>query len=79
MSAQSRRSASRYRQFRLTATQRGSGLVDYSIYAKPLAAAWDEHQLLGRWTSDHPIEPIEYTEDVIALLVILLEERLLPR
>ena len=78
MSLHSKRSSSRYRQFKLTATQETSGAVSYRVYAKPLHAAWDEHQLLATGSVQSTAEPIRHTEDVVALLLDLLSELLLP-
>ena len=78
MSLHSRRKSSRYRQFKLTATQETSGALSYRVHAKPLNAAWDEHQLLATGSIQSTSEPIECTEDVIALLLDLLSDLLLP-
>ena len=69
---------SRYRQFRLTATQEISGRFSYSIYAKPLHGAWDEHQCLVRDHVDLTALPLKSTEDVVSALVEILSEQFLP-
>ena len=69
---------SRYRQFRLTATQERSGVLSYSIYAKPLNARWDEHQVIVRDSVDVGFIPLLSTEDVVHALIAILREQLLP-
>lgn len=69
--------ASRYRQARLTFTMEASGRCSYSLYAKPLNAAWDEHQCLIRDSVVVERAP-ESLEDVIRILLIVLGEQLLP-
>lgn len=76
-SRQQRVNASRYRQVRLTLTQEISGRVSYSIYAKGLNEAWNEHQVLVRDSLQH--DPILLSsEDVYACLIAVLREQLLP-
>lgn len=72
-----KRGASRYRQVRLTFTEERSGRASYSIYAKGLNQAWDEHQVIVR---DSVIlnHPLLSTEDVIHALIGILREQLLP-
>lgn len=72
------RALSRYRQIRVTLTQEVSGRVSYSVYAKPLNAAWQEQHCMVRHAMDHPPTPLMTTEDVIALLIDLLKQELLP-
>lgn len=69
---------SRYRQFRLTATQERSGILAYSIYAKGLNQRWDEHQLLVRDRCDLGYVALLSTEDVVHALITILREQLLP-
>nr|CRY96785.1 hypothetical protein [uncultured prokaryote] len=76
-SRQQRVAASRYRQVRLTLTQETSGRVNYSIYAKGLNEAWNEHQVLVRDSVPHD-PPLLSSEDVYALLIHVLREQLLP-
>lgn len=69
---------SRYRQMRLTATQETSGRFSYAIYAKGLNQEWHEHQCLLRGSLEHTPLPLLSTEDVVAILIDLLREQLLP-
>lgn len=69
---------SNYRQLRLTATHETNGRLSVSLYAKPLNAAWHEHQCLLRWSDPGTPRPLESTEDVILALICVLEEHLLP-
>lgn len=70
--------ASRYRQVRLTFTQERSGRLSYSIYAKGLNEAWDEHKCLVRDTAEPPVQPLVTTEDVVSYLLVILRDQLLP-
>lgn len=74
----SRVSKSRYRQLRITATHEISGRFSYSVYAKGLNQEWHEHQCLARGAVDGTLTPLESTEDVIAALLVILEEYMLP-
>lgn len=71
------RALSRYRQVRLTFTQEIGGRCSYSIYAKGLQDGWNEHQVLVRDVVTINA-PLNSTEDVVAALIIVLEEQLLP-
>jgi hypothetical protein len=73
-----RQARSLYRQMRLTVTQERSGMLAYSIYAKGLNDRWDEHQCIVRDVVDVGSFPLHSTEDVVAALVIVLEEQFLP-
>lgn len=77
MTDESKRAASRYRQARLTFTMEAGGRCAYSLYVKPLNAAWDEHQCLIRDSVRVERAP-ESLEDVIRVLLIVLGEQLLP-
>lgn len=70
--------ASRYRQVRLTFTQERSGRLSYSIYAKGLNEAWDEPKCLVRDSVAPPVFPLLTTEDVVAYLLVILREQVLP-
>lgn len=72
-----KRAASRYRQVRLTFTQESRGRLSYSIYAKGLNQAWDEHQVIVRDSLEWP-HPLLSTEDVLGALISVLREQLLP-
>lgn len=69
---------SRYRQMRLTATQEYSGRVSYRLMAKGLDDAWSEHTVLVQDSLGHPLKPLLSTEDVVALMIEVLREQLLP-
>lgn len=69
---------SRYRQLRVTLTQEASGRVSYSVYAKRLNADWREQDCLLRDSLDAPPRPLLSTEDVVALLIDVLREQMLP-
>lgn len=76
---QTKRDMSRYRQIRLTVTQQWSGRLDYSIYAKGLQQAWDEHLCLVRASVDTD-EDLATTEDVLrAIMVVLADQVPSPR
>lgn len=72
-----RRARSRYRQLRLTATLETSGRLTYSVYAKPLGAAWSEHDCLLRSEIRHS-GPLMSQDDVIRALIEVLREQTLP-
>lgn len=76
-SGRASRAGSRYRQVRLTFTEELSGRVSYSIYAKGLNQEWNQHQCLVR---DSVVldAPLRSTEDVLAALLIILNEQMLP-
>lgn len=67
-----------YRQLRITATQESKGQFSYSIYAKGLNDTWKEQHLLVRDRYDAPPWPLLTTEDVVAALIGILKEQLLP-
>lgn len=71
--------ASRYRQLRLTATLEARGQFSYSIYAKGLQDAWNEHACLVRdlYLPPHRF-PLQTTDDVCAALHGILGEQRLP-
>lgn len=66
-----KREMSRYRQVRLTVTQQASGRLDYSLYAKGLTQAWDEHLCLVRASVEHE-GPLDTTEDVLRAMMVVL-------
>lgn len=68
---------SNYRQLRVTATLEYGGRLSYSVYAKPLNAAWSEQRCIVR---DHLrwADPIVTPEDCILALIEVLREQLLP-
>lgn len=66
---------SNYRQLRLTVTHEISGRFSYSLYAKPLQAAWHEHQCLLRSACDGTRLPLLTTEDAILAAIVCLEEQ----
>lgn len=70
--------ASRYRQVRVTITQEGSGRCSFSVYAKGLNQAWNEHACLLRHAIDQAPTPLVTTEDVIALAIDVLRSQTLP-
>lgn len=72
------RAKSTYRQLRLTATQEKNGRFSYSVYAKPLNAAWNDHTCLLRAHIDIPDFPLNTTEDVVVALVAILEGQFIP-
>lgn len=68
---------SRYRQMQLTLTAELNGRVSYSIKAKALNSAWNEHSVLVR--DSIPIErPPETSEEVYELLYRVLRDQFLP-
>jgi hypothetical protein len=69
---------SQYRQVRLTFTQEVTGKTSYALYAKGLNQAWNEHQCLLRSYTVVP-GPLLTLEDVIAAVVSILEEQMMPR
>lgn len=69
--------ASRYRQIRLSITQEVGGRCSYSLYAKPLNAAWQESHCLVR-DSLHYDRPIVTADDAIHAAIEALKEQLLP-
>lgn len=71
-------SKSQYRQLRVTATHEIGGRFSYSVYAKPLNKEWHEHQCLARGSCDGTLMGLQSTEDVIAALIAVLEDFLLP-
>lgn len=73
-----RQAQSRYRQLRLTATHEISGRFSVSVYAKPLNAAWSEQQCLLRTSVEYDQRELQSTEDVLAALIHVLREQLLP-
>lgn len=71
--------ASRYRQLRLTATLEGRGGFSYSVYAKGLNDAWNEHACLVRDRYEPPFPwPLLSTDDVVAALHGILGDQRLP-
>lgn len=70
--------ASRYRQVRVTITQEGSGRLTFSVYAKGLNQAWNEHQCLLRSSLDALPYPLLTTEDVIGVAIDVLRTQMLP-
>lgn len=71
------RAASRYKQVRLQFTEEAGGRVSASMYVKPLNAEWSQHHVVKRWTRQIS-GPLETFEDVLGLMVLLLEEDMLP-
>ncbi len=71
------RARSLYRQVRLTCTQEASGRVTYSIWSKGTHQQWNEGQVLVR---DSVVfgPHLETTEDVMRMLMVVLQEQLLP-
>lgn len=69
--------ASRYRQVRLTFTQEGHGGLSYSVYAKGLNQAWNEHQCLVRARLQGFDVSLLSTEDVLTALLAILDEHLI--
>lgn len=78
MKQQQPKAASRYRQVRLTCTQEISGRVSYSVSAKGLNQAWDEHSVMVRSQVQTPGHPLASTEDVLHMLIEVLRSHLLP-
>lgn len=72
-----RRAASRYRQVRFTATLEARGSLTYSVYAKPLNKAWDEHQCILRGSIEG-VPPLMSPDDVFLALIDVLREQTLP-
>jgi hypothetical protein len=70
---QRRVAASRYRQVRVTFTHEASGRASYSIYAKGLQQAWDEHTCLVRGSLPG-VPHLLTTEDVLRTLIAILED-----
>lgn len=71
------RAQNRYRQVRLTFTQEANGRLSYSIYAKPMNKAWDQHQVIVRDQVRYDGR-LDCTEDVVRALLVILGERFLP-
>lgn len=71
------RAVSNYRQVRLTFTLETTGRASYSVYAKGLNQAWDEHQCLVR-DQVQVSGPLVTSEDVYAALMVILAEQTLP-
>lgn len=69
---------SRYRQLRLTATHELGGSFSVSLYAKPLNHEWHEQQCMLRTRVEYDQRALVSTEDVIAALIHILREQLLP-
>jgi hypothetical protein len=70
--------ASKYRQLRLTATHELGGRFSYSIYAKRLNDRWDEHSCIYRDNNVLTDKPLKTTVDVVAVLLEVLADQLLP-
>lgn len=71
-------SGSRYRQVKLVVTQQRNGRLDYSLYAKGLNAAWDEHTCLLRDSIATAGAPILTAEDALRAVVVVLSGQMLP-
>lgn len=69
--------ASRYKQVRLTFTEQSGGKCSYSVYAKGLNQAWDEHQVIARGVLEGTVTHLS-TEDVMHTLIAILRSQLLP-
>lgn len=69
---------SRYRQLRVTVTQEANGNCSFSVYGKRLNADWRQTDCLVRGVYMTPPRPLLSTEDVVALMVDLLREEMLP-
>lgn len=69
---------SRYRQLRITATHELSGRFSVSVYAKGLNQEWHERQCMYRGVAEGTLRPLNTTEDVLAALVAVLEQQMLP-
>lgn len=72
-----RREMSHYRQLRLTAALESRGRLSYSVYAKPLNAAWSERHVLTRDSLVWPT-PLVTPDDCIEAVIEILREQTLP-
>lgn len=68
---------SQYRQVRLTYTEELGGRISYSVYVKPLGAAWTEQQCVLRDTV-RATAPCTSLEDVYSRLAQIVNEQRLP-
>lgn len=71
--------SSRYRQLRLTVTHETNGRFSVSVYGKALNQEWHERHCLSRFAVDGITAPLNSTEDVLAALLWVIEDNMLPR